>query len=261
MPHIKIQPYPRREDFLADDALFAPPERGLDAARLSAAVERAFTRCLTDKTGTAVEVRTTPEELVERCIMHLKQRSDPILSTYFLAQCDIEEIFELDAIAHEMQRHRMRIGVFYQYLLIELLRTRFRTVADGKREGDVEFELTPRSFSKGLRIFMSVKKSSDTIGGQDVGGMIRRLESLALEDKNLTRPYLCVVCYATPNRGVVSSYHNGRTMRRNRDGYPYSPNLRCGVQDLYFRTLQGCLPRMSIAQRYKPLGGICHFKR
>ena len=29
----------------------------------------------------------------------------------------VDELFELDAVSHEMQRHRMSIGVFYQYLL------------------------------------------------------------------------------------------------------------------------------------------------
>ncbi len=245
MPHIKIQQYPRRDDFLAADELFAPPRTALHPSRLSDAVKRAFERCLTDKTGTRITVHATPEELVERCIAHLTQRSDPILSPHFLAQCEIEEVFDLDAIAHEMQRHRMRIGLFYQYLLVELLRTRFRTVSDGKREGDVEFELTPPSFPRGVRIFMSVKKSSDTVGGQDVGGMIRRLESLALEDKNLTRPYLCVVCYATPSRGVITSYEHGRTMRRNRDGYPYSPNCEVWSPGFIFPYVTG-LPAVHV---------------
>ena len=104
------------------------------------------------------------------------------------------------------------------------MRLRFRNVSDGKREGDAEAEVDTPGYPKGLRLFISVKKSSDTVGGQDVSGMIRRLEAMALEDKNLTRPYLCVVCFATPQRGVIVPYEQGRTIKRNRDGHPYSPN-------------------------------------
>jgi hypothetical protein len=222
---------------------------------------------LKDKRGNVTELAQTPDELVELCLQHLKERSDPILSPYFLRQCPLDEIFELDAVAHEMQRHRMRIGVFYQYLLIELMRLRFSNVADGKREGDAEVEIDTPDFPKGLRLFISVKKSSDTVGGQDVGGVIRRLEGMALEDKNLTRPYLCVVCFATPQRGVILPYERGRSVRRNRDGYPYSPNCEvwspgfvfpyvCGLdaEDVYRSALQTVgkfLPFHTLAQRKK----------
>jgi hypothetical protein len=267
MPHIKIQNYPRRDDYLAKDELFPRPKKAISSDELSKAIARAYERCLKDKKGNTVELSKTPEELVELCLQHLKERSDPILNPYFLSKCELDEIFELDAIAHEMQRHRMRIGVFYQFLLIELMRLRFSNVSDGKREGDAEAEVDTPTFSKGLRFFISVKKSSDTVGGQDVGGMIRRLESMALEDKNLTRPYLCVVCFATPQRGIITSYKDGRSVRRNRDGYPYSPNCEvwspgfifpyvCGLEaeDVYragLQTVGEFLPFHSLKHREK----------
>jgi len=171
MAHIKIQNYPRRDDYLAKDELFPRPKKSTSAAELSQAITRAYERCLKDKKGNTVELSKTPEELVTLCLQHLKERSDPILNPYFLSKCELEEIFELDAVAHEMQRHRMRIGVFYQFLLIELMRLRFSNVSDGKREGDAEAEVDTPTFPKGLRLIISVKKSSDTVGGQDVGGM------------------------------------------------------------------------------------------
>jgi hypothetical protein len=181
MAQIKIQQYPRRDDFLAKDDLFPRPGTAISGEELSEAIRRAFERCLKDKRGNVTELPHLPEDLVRLCLQHLKERSDPILSPYFLSQCSLEEIFELDAVAHEMQRHRMRVGVFYQYLLIELMRLRFSNVSDGKREGDAEAEIDTPGFAKGLRLFISVKKSSDTVGGQDVGGVIRRLEAMALE--------------------------------------------------------------------------------
>ena len=224
MANIKMQAYPRGDDYLADEKIFPRPKTKVTAAELSQAITKAFQRSFKDKQGDTTKLAQTPAELVEVCLQHLKQRSDPILNPYFLSQCEVEEIFELDAISHEMQRHRMRIGVFYQYLLIELMRLRLSNVSDGKREGDAEAEVETPGFAKGLRLYISVKKSSDTVGGQDVGGMIRRLEALALEEKNLTRPYLCVVCFATPQRGIILPYKLGRTIKRNRDGHPYSPN-------------------------------------
>jgi hypothetical protein len=171
MANIKMQKYPRGDegdDYLADDKLFPRPKIKVTAAELSLAISKAFERSFKDKQGNTTELTQTPEELVMLCLRHLKERSDPILSPYFLSQCEVEEIFELDAVSHEMQRHRMRIGVFYQYLLIELMRLRLRNVSDGKHEGDAEAEVDTPGFAQGLRLFISVKKSSDTVGGQDV---------------------------------------------------------------------------------------------
>ncbi|MGA2802456.1 MAG: hypothetical protein ABSE97_08845 [Verrucomicrobiota bacterium] len=267
MAKIKIQNYPRRDDYLAKDKIFPRPKTPITSDQLFQAITKAFERCLKDKRGNVVELPRSPEELVQLCLQHLKERSDPILSPYFLSQCKVEEIFELDAVAHEMQRHRMRIGVFYQFLLIELMRFHFSNVADGKREGDAELEIDTPGFTKGLRLFISVKKSSDTVGGQDIGGVIRRLEGIAIEDKNLTRPYICVVCFATPQRGIILPYEQGRSVRRNRDGYPYSPNCEvwspgfvfpyvCGLdaEEVYrvaLQTVGQFLPFHSLSQREK----------
>ncbi|MBI4024312.1 MAG: hypothetical protein HY360_04980 [Verrucomicrobia bacterium] len=136
----------------------------------------------------------------------------------------MDEIFEMDAIAHEMQRHRMKIGNFYQFLVIELMKSRFTQVYDGKREGDVEAEIDTPKFSRGLRLYISVKKSSDTVGGQDIGGVFSRLETLAKQDKNLNRPYMGVVVVATPPRGLTQGYEESRIVRCKDDGSPYSPN-------------------------------------
>jgi hypothetical protein len=239
MANIKMQGYPRAEDYLADGKLFPRPKGKVNPDELSLAITKAFERSFKDKQGNTTELAQSPEALVLLCLRHLKERSDPILSPYFLSQCDLEEIFELDAVSHEMQRHRMRIGVFYQFLIIELMRLRFKTVSDGKREGDAEAEVDTPGYPKGLRLFISVKKSSDTVGGQDVSGMIRRLEAMALEDKNLTRPYLCVICFATPQRGVILPYELGRTIKRNRDGHPYSPNCEVWSPGFAFPYLCG----------------------
>jgi len=238
MAQVRLQQYPR-EDFLAHPSLFPRPTTAIEDRKLTTAIRNAFERSLKDKQGNLATLSRTPTELVRLCLQHLKERSDPILSPYFLSQCALEEIFELDAVAHEMQRHRMRIGVFYQFLLIELMRARFPNVVDGKREGDVEAEIETPGFKKGLRLYISVKKSADTVGGQDVAGVVRRLESIASEEKNLTRPYLCVVCFATPHRGIILPYDQGRTMKRNRDGHPYSANCEVWSPGFVFPFVSG----------------------
>ncbi|GEM_PF-524117 len=241
---IPLQQYPRRQSdgYLAEESLFPLPEVPLPSENLNQAIERSFERCLKDKKGDTKKLPQSPKELVALCIQHLRERSDPVLSPFFFSQCRVEEIFELDAIAHEMQRRRMQIGVFYQYLIIELMKYRYPSTVDGKREGDVETEIETPGFAKGLRMFMSVKKSGDTVGGQDVEGMISRLETMATEDKNLTRPYLCIVCIATPPRGRILPYNESRQMKRNNRGHPYSPNCEVWLPGFIFPFISGLSP-------------------
>lgn len=239
-----LQPYPRRQPdgYLADDSLFPLPELSLTPSQLDEAIARAFERALKSKKGEKKKLPQSPQELVRLCLEHLRKRSDPVLSPFFLSQCEVEEIFELDAIAHEMQRRRMEIGVFYQFLVIELMRYRFPLTYDGKKEGDVEAEIYTPGFDRGLRLFMSVKKSADTVGGQDVEGMIKRLEAMAAAEKNLTRPYLCVACIATPPRGRIQSYSNSRLMRHDNEGNPRSPNCEVWLPGFIFPFVSGLQP-------------------
>lgn len=129
----------------------------------------------------------------------------------------------MDAVSHEMQRHRMTIGVFYQFLILELMRNRW-PVFDGNHEGDIVADIDTPGFEEGLRLYISVKKSKDTVGGQDISGVIRRLESMAKEEKNLTRPYLCVVCVATPSGGKLKDYESDRQLKFKQQKQPYSLN-------------------------------------
>jgi hypothetical protein len=219
-----LQPYPRREGtYLANDSLFPRP-KPLLSEKLALAVRLAFERTLKNKRGISVSPHFPPAELVKMCVKHLQQRSDPIISPSFFSQCSVEEVFELDAVAHEMQRHRMKLGNFYQFLTIELMKQRFSGVFDGKEEGDIEAEIDTPGFERGLRLYISVKKSGDTVGGQDVEGVISRLEKLSKQDKNLNRPFMGVVAVATPPRGLTKDYDDSRSIKCKKDGSPYSPN-------------------------------------
>ncbi|MBS1789373.1 MAG: hypothetical protein JST85_16730 [Acidobacteria bacterium] len=65
---------------------------------------------------------------------------------------------------------------------------------------------------------------------------------MATEDKNLTRPYLCVVCVATPPRGKILSYNESRQMKRNNEGHPYSPNCEVWLPGFIFPFICGLSP-------------------
>lgn len=132
-----LQQYPRKDGLLlAVNELFPVQRPPLDRHSIQACINLAYKRCLLKKSGSERKVPCTPEKLVETCLEHLRTRRDPILSPYFVSLCDPASLFELDAVSHEMQRHRMTIGVFYQYLLLELMRKKW-PVFDGSREGDI----------------------------------------------------------------------------------------------------------------------------
>jgi len=185
------QPYPREEDsLLAKNSLFPKATPPISKALLHEAIENALVRSKKNKTGDELPVADDPKKLVELCLLHIMERSDPLLSTNFYSKLELDEIFDMDAIAHEMQRQRMKIGLFYQYLLIELMRASIKAgrsnisqVFDGSREGDAVADIKTPGFSKNLRLYISVKKSADTVGGQDIGGVIRRLEGIAKSEK------------------------------------------------------------------------------
>jgi len=239
----KLQQYPREaDDLISSKELFKISDPPMKEDVIDNAIDKAFERCKIKKNGKSRIEEISPEDLVDRCIKHLKTRSDPILSPYFVTQCKVEDIFELDAVSHEMQRHRMTIGVFYQYLLLELMRNRWN-VFDGTREGDIVADIDTPSFQPGVRLYMSVKKSKDTVGGQDIGGVIRRLENLAKEEKNLTRPYLCVVCVATPHNGKLSNYEKDRSVKYTNQNMPYSLNCEYWGPAFIFPFVTGHNPK------------------
>jgi len=207
---------------LSADSLYPRKTPPITSKDLDEIVDLAFQRCFKNKKGDTRKYQETPQSLVISTVKHLKERSDPILSPYFLGLLNAEDIFQLDAVSYEMQRHRMTIGVFYQYLILELMRKSWH-VFDGSREGDVVADIETPEFEKGIRLYMSIKKSKDTVGGQDISGVIRRLENEAKAEKNLSRPYLCVVGIATPSKGKLKGYDD-RTTKVDKGGKPYSLN-------------------------------------
>ncbi len=255
-----LQDYPREKGFLLSDiTLFPPLDPPMEESIIDEAIDAAFNRCIRNKKGKIKPIPDTPEKLVKSSIKHLKERSDPILGSYFVSQLNAKDLFELDAVSHEMQRHRMSIGVFYQYLILELMRKRW-SVFDGSREGDIVADIDPPSFDRGLRLYLSVKKSKDTVGGQDIGGVIRRLENVAKEEKNLTRPYLCIVGVATPSKNKVLSFYDDRAVKCNKEGQPYSQNCEYWGPGFIFPYVTGRNPIEIYMKAIKRVANYLPFK-
>jgi len=218
-----LQPYPREgQTLLSADFLYPKKDPSVSINDLEDIIDKAFLRCFKNKKGESRIYSETPESLVKLTLKHLKERSDPILNPYFLGLLNVEDVFEFDAVSYEMQRHRMTIGIFYQFLLLELMRKTWH-VFDGSREGDIVADIDTPEFDLGMRLYMSIKKSKDTVGGQDISGVIRRLDNEAKAEKNLNRPYLCVIGIATPSKGRMKGY-NDRTTKADKNGKPYSLN-------------------------------------
>ncbi len=235
---IQLQPYPREANsLLSANFLFPRKEPVISQKVLDQSIDTAFKRCLKNKKGVFKEYKKSSSELVKLTLKHLKERSDPILSPFFLSQLNIEDIFELDAVSYEMQRHRMTIGVFYQYLILELMRKTWN-VFDGSREGDIIADIDTPQYELGLRLYMSIKKSVDTVGGQDVSGVIRRLENEAKAEKNLSRPYLCIMGIATPSKGKLKGFEDRKT-KTNKFGQPYSLNCETWGPGFIFPYITG----------------------
>lgn len=231
----------------------------MNLVSLRESIKRAFERARKKKQGEYTEFPDSPKKLVKACLQHLKERNDPVLGTSFYSKLQASEIFIMDEVPHEMQRYRMRMGLFYQYLLIELLHkasespgTHILSAFDGYREGDVQADVRTPDYDKGLRLYMSVKKSIDTVGGQDIGGAIKRLEDVVKQDKNLTSPYLCVFAIATPIRGKVIGYDESRQIRYSVHRYPYSPNCEIWAPGFLYPYITG----LSAIEIYKEAGKL-----
>jgi hypothetical protein len=225
-----LQPYPREPEYIAQHLLFSKLNPPLDYAVIQTAIKSAFERMNKTRKGKQRGSLDEPAKLVKACLKHLKERNDPVIMASFFSKVDAKDVFEMDAISYEMQRYRMLMGQFYQYLLLELMRasskvngSSFLNANDGKREGDVEADIRPHGYSQ-MRLYISVKKSSDTVGGQDLGDAIKRLERVAKDDQNRTAPYLCAIAIANPTKGRIVSYRASRQIKYNSSGSPYSWN-------------------------------------
>lgn len=197
---------------MASHALFPRLSPPMPESRLKEAADKAFQECGLTRRGQRRSVASTPRDLVRATLVNA------------------EEVF-LDAIFHEMHRHKMQMGDYYHKLILELMKSsrvlensNIQDAKDGSREGDIIADLKTVRFGPGIRVYGSVKKSGDTVGGQDFEAAVHRLERVAREDQGRRKPYLCAFMIGNPVKGIVRAYKNSRYIRGDRLGRAYSEN-------------------------------------
>lgn len=239
--------YPReRGSLLAKHSLFPRLSPAMPAPQIVLSARAAFRKTGLTRSGEERGASSTPEELAQAALKHLKERTDPIDGVAFFSSIRVEDVFQFDAIFHEMHRHKMQMGDFYHQFILELMNAS-RTLANspvesanpGPREGDIIVDLKTPGFYRGLCVYGSVKKSADTVGGQDFGAAVKRLEKVAHEDQGRKRPHLCAFMIGNPIRGVLRSYKNSRYIRSDRQGHPYSENGEVWEPGFIFPYLTG----------------------
>ena len=241
------EPYPReRGSLLAKHALFPQLSPPMPEPQIVSSARAAFRKSSLTRSGDEKDISSTPEELARAALRHLKERTDPIDGVVFFSSIQVEDVFQFDAIFHEMHRHKMQMGDFYHQFILELMNAS-RTLTNscvesanpGPREGDIIIDLKTPGFSRGLCVYGSVKKSADTVGGQDFGGAVKRLEKVAHEDQGRKRPHLCAFIIGNPIRGILRSYKDSRYIRSDRQKHPYSENGEVWEPGFIFPYLTG----------------------
>ena len=94
-PRTTLQQYPREKgQLIAIAELFPIQKPVLNFDAIQVCIDHAYERCLLKKSGGKRNTADNPEKLANLCLEHLRTRSDPILSPYFVSLCDPESLFE-----------------------------------------------------------------------------------------------------------------------------------------------------------------------
>lgn len=130
-----------------------------------------------------------------------------------------------------LQKERMNSGWRYQYLAVDCARhsQRFNSVSDiGAAEGDFNaiIEFLDQNHSP-LRLYVSVKNRSNTLGGQDWPKAIEALERVAKTDKNAIGPYCCVF-------GIAMDRGMRYIKREQKSKVPHSVNTEVWLSDYFW---------------------------
>jgi len=130
-----------------------------------------------------------------------------------------------------LQKERMNSGWRYQYLTVDCARhsQRFVSVSDiGAAEGDFNAVIEFVDKTQGpLRLYVSIKNRSNTMGGQDWPKAIQALENVAKTDKNAIGPYCCVF-------GIAMDRGNRYIKRQQKTKVAHSVNTEVWLSDYFW---------------------------
>ena len=165
-----------------------------------------------------------------KALKHIREWTDPLEGVSLLTSRPVEEVLLLDTFPAELHTHRMNLGNFYHYLILEFMQTlgtrtnsTIERAYPGQREGDIVADLKTPGDQRGIRLYGSVKKNRQTVGGQDFGDAGGRLEAFAIGDQARNRPYLCAYIAVNPIPGK-RTYEDSRFIAGNRGGQRHSQN-------------------------------------
>lgn len=242
-PSLIPQPYPRTPEGLLDDQALVGHSRLIDEADLKQMIRNAIEAAAQKSSRTILSIgeQANAEEFQETCIREgralfryfHKYVSDPAATAHQLRGKHYRDVGIEQFRNRTLQKERMNSGWRYQYLAVYAARAtrRFESVSDiGAAEGDFNAIVRFADQAKHpypLRLYVSVKNRSNTMGGQDWPKAIQALENYANADKNANGPYCCVF-------GIAMEQGSRIIKRHKSDGQPYSSSTEVWYSDFFW---------------------------
>ncbi len=247
-----IQNYPRIEDESSiyngffDDSKVQPHVMELSDEQLNSIIIKSVKSANLKSSRAILNIK---DNLSEIEINRIYQKQGTALFKYFLRYCGDPASTAFDCmnqhyakIAKEqfrnrtIQKERMNAGWRYQFIAKDsaILTKRFNSISDiGASEADFNATVLELKTNRPINIYVSVKNRTNTMGGQDWPKAIRAIESMALNDKNRTGPYLCVFGIVM-DKGLRNIRNEGKT------GMPYSINTEVWLSDFFWPFFSNC---------------------
>lgn len=216
------QPYPRISDQkskelgLLDVNQFKPLEKKITEDTMNSLIESAIKSAeiktnkkaleITDNMS-AAEKSSIYKEAAKSLFKYFK-RPDPAGIANYLHGKNYVEVANEFIKKRKTHLESMNAGWRYQYLFVECAHAseRFKSVSDlSTADSDVNI-IAKTTKDENINLYISIKNRKDTISGGSGKGVLKKLEDLALQDKNRIGAYCCIIAL-----GIQTMKHRGRT--------------------------------------------------
>lgn len=237
------QPYPRTPEGLLDDQELVGHSRAIGEADLKQLIRKAIEAAARKSSRAILSIgeQATTEEIQAifikegRALFEYfhKYVSDPAATAHQLRGKHYRDVGLEQFRNRTLQKERMNSGWRYQFLAVYAARAtrRFESISDiGAAEGDFNAILQfvdQAKYPDPLRLYVSVKNRSNTMGGQDWPKAIQALENVANADKNGNGPYCCVF-------GIAMERGPRKIRRHQKSKQPYSSNTEVWHSDFFW---------------------------
>lgn len=247
-----IQNYPRIEDEVSlyhgffDDSKVQPHIKELTDKQIDTIIIKSVKSANLKSSRAILNIK---EDISDAEINKIYQKQGKALFNYFVKYCGDPASTAYDCINQHytkiakeqfrnrtIQKERMNSGWRYQFIAKDaaILTQRFDSISDiGASEADFNVTILEIKTERPINIYVSVKNRTNTMGGQDWPKAIRAMETMAINDKNRTGPYLCVFGIAM-DKGLRNIRNEGKT------GMPYSINTEVWLSDYFWPFFTNC---------------------